>query len=105
MNCPKCGKTELQHRWGPAGIMTEVCPGCEGIWLDKGQIYQFVSSPKRLHDDMVAAFRTPAPGLRPCPRCGGKMPQAKFPSPGPVIDVCAQCGGTWFDAGEIDAVR
>ena len=105
MNCPKCGGVALADQWGAAGILTETCPQCGGLWLDKGQIYQFVKDPKRLHQDLELAYAKPAPGLRPCPRCGEKMAQVKFPPPGPVIDVCRLCGGTWFDAGEVDGVR
>ena len=35
MRCPKCGEplAETPSRWG----VIDACPGCGGIWLDKGE--------------------------------------------------------------------
>ncbi|MCX5795975.1 MAG: M48 family metalloprotease [Elusimicrobia bacterium] len=105
MNCPKCAEQSLEERLGPSGILVDLCSACGGVWLDKGEIYNYVRYPQTLHDDLVKAYGDTAPGLRPCPRCQVKMTQARFPAPGPVIDACPQCGGNWFDAGEVAALQ
>lgn len=42
MRCPKCGEP-LAKKPSCRGTI-EACPGCEGIWLDKGQWQGFVGS-------------------------------------------------------------
>jgi heat shock protein HtpX len=105
MRCPKCSGNQLEERLGPQGVIVDQCSACGGVWLDKGEIYQFVRYPQRLHDEIVQAYRDTAPGQLSCPRCQERMTQARFPAPGPVVDVCAKCGGNWFDAGEVQAVQ
>ena len=36
MHCPKCGQelATFQHH----NVTLDKCPGCEGIWLDKGEL-------------------------------------------------------------------
>ena len=34
MRCPKCGES-LEETWAH-GVTMAACPGCDGVWLDKG---------------------------------------------------------------------
>lgn len=46
MNRPKCG-TEMRQRERDSGrevVVMDVCPGCEGIWLDKGELEKLASA-------------------------------------------------------------
>ncbi len=45
MRCPKCGEPleATLERW----VMTDACPGCGGIWLDKGEWEGLVGSKKQ----------------------------------------------------------
>lgn len=38
MRCPKCGEHLVTKRH--LGVSLEECPGCKGMWLDKGEIEQ-----------------------------------------------------------------
>jgi predicted RNA-binding Zn-ribbon protein involved in translation (DUF1610 family) len=42
MRCPKCGEPLRAKPYRQGTI--ETCPGCEGIWLDKGKWEGFVGS-------------------------------------------------------------
>jgi rubrerythrin len=41
MICPRCGQT-LQERVAH-GVTVDECPGCGGLWLDKGEIEALAS--------------------------------------------------------------
>lgn len=34
--CPRCGKT--MDKWKHHGVIIDVCPKCEGMWVDKGEL-------------------------------------------------------------------
>ncbi|MBD3177057.1 MAG: hypothetical protein GF320_17925, partial [Armatimonadia bacterium] len=36
MNCPVCGEKlrEIERE----GVMIDICPGCKGVWLDRGEL-------------------------------------------------------------------
>jgi len=36
MKCPKCGNDLTERRIGAAVV--DVCPGCQGLWLDAGEL-------------------------------------------------------------------
>lgn len=44
MICPRCGQT-LQER-AEHGVTVDECPGCGGVWLDKGELEALAQ-----HDD------------------------------------------------------
>ncbi len=42
MHCPKCGYD--LHPINKFDVEIDVCPGCEGIWFDKGEFERVVDS-------------------------------------------------------------
>lgn len=104
MDCPRCAGKALEEQPGPNLIVVDHCGGCRGVWLDKGEIYQFVNRRQELHKALQEAYKKIAPSTLPCPRCRKAMFQATLP-PALAVEVCAACGGNWFDRGEIDAVN
>jgi Zn-dependent protease with chaperone function/Zn-finger nucleic acid-binding protein len=90
---------------GPHGVLVEVCFSCGGLWLERGQIYHYVSDPQEFQGDVIQAYKSTVACSRLCPRCQVKMLQAKFPAPGPVFDICPRCGGNWFEEGQVRAVQ
>ena len=105
MTCRRCLDQPLDGRMGPRGAIVEICPRCSGVWLEKGQIYDFVKDPRRLHDAMVPVYKNTSASRLLCCRCDAQMLEVQFPEPGPLVDVCAKCGGTWFDGGEVAALN
>ncbi|MFY9233175.1 MAG: zf-TFIIB domain-containing protein [Fimbriimonadaceae bacterium] len=49
MNCPKC-QTMMRERERETVVM-DICPTCEGIWLDKGELEKLTQ--------MESAYRRP----------------------------------------------
>lgn len=114
--CPKCGMELLEFSY--RSIRIDQCCGCEGIWLDPGELETIERLPKenlfsmefeanwvRATKDQLEAppeemeERKLKTYMR-CPRCASPLKEDKdhgFP-----VDRCTQCGGVWLDPGEID---
>jgi Zn-finger nucleic acid-binding protein len=102
--CHKCwvemNKEEVET-FGP-NIIIDVCPKCNGIWLDKGELE------KLLKDRKLANYLTKHIGVKSsspmiCPRCGNLMDIEKADEI--EVDVCLTCGGVWLDSGELEELK
>jgi heat shock protein HtpX len=102
MRCPNCEESELVPVMTKNGVVIDYCPRCEGIWLDRGEIYYFTRNPKylrwkikdglknsRLSKKLNPTSRTPLTGfsLR-----GNKM----------IIYYCLKTGGVWIEREVLD---
>jgi Zn-finger nucleic acid-binding protein len=88
----------------------DVCPRCNGLWLDKPQLEKLTSARSASQDPSVPyAFVRPPMEERtaylPCPACKGLMVRKNFRGiSGIIIDWCGD-HGAWFDEKELDHVR
>jgi len=102
MKCPNCKESELVPVMTKNGVMVDYCSRCEGIWLDRGEIYYFTKTPKylrwkikdglknsRLYRKLNPHSQTPLIGL---PLRGNKM----------VIYYCLKTGSIWIDKKVLD---
>lgn len=55
MDCPVCGdKLKAIEKYG---VEVDICPGCKGVWLDRGELEKILASdscdpaPADCHDD------------------------------------------------------
>ena len=56
MNCPHCGvPLQLSER---QGVEIDYCPGCRGVWLDRGELDKII-------DRSVSQRAPPAPAPAP----------------------------------------
>jgi len=109
--CIKCN-TALERKMMES-VEIDSCPGCKGLWLDRGEIRQLSSlcapeahepkddsaaSPYRMSQPPVCKTRSPLDA--PCPACGGKLSQANFEDF--TVEHCTVCEGIYLDAGELD---
>jgi hypothetical protein len=55
MQCPKCGMhlLEIDYR----GIKIDRCSGCEGIWLDKGELAALSNLGENVLNKLFSVFR------------------------------------------------
>ena len=55
MKCPKCGRdlVEIDYR----DLKIDKCTGCEGVWLDPGELEAVARVPKPTFDRIFGAFR------------------------------------------------
>ncbi|MGE5472902.1 MAG: zf-TFIIB domain-containing protein [Ignavibacteriales bacterium] len=111
MNCPKCNSTlepaEVEN------IKIEVCPSCDGIWLDKFEITKILHCDfdsiktseisKALEKDKdVSNSKTES---IKCPVCSLPMTNTNYLFNDNIkIDMCSECYGIWLDDGELKEI-
>ena len=49
MHCPKCGRSLREQQ--RSGIPTDVCSGCKGVWLDRGELEKIIQRERRYLDE------------------------------------------------------
>ncbi len=80
-------------------VEVDVCPKCQGIFLDKNEIEPLTGS-HRLHEILSKYTGLNSDVQILCPNCGGLM---ESEDAGNVrVDVCLDCFGVWMDAGELE---
>lgn len=57
MQCPNCSDFTLDERHSH-GIEVDVCPNCEGVWLDRGELSKLMAA--ALPESRLAAYVPPA---------------------------------------------
>ena len=83
-------------------VEVDVCPTCNGIFLDKQEIRTLTGS-SSLNKLLTKLLGLDADSRLVCPNCGGLMDGEDA---GNVrVDVCLTCGGVWLDAGELDRLK
>ncbi len=110
MKCPRDG-AELEVQRYEARIEIDVCPSCQGVWLDKGELEAIQSTVERdyareldrgFSPDEVCHCDEP---IR-CPRCSGEMEAREHGyCSGVMIDTCIEGCGVWVDTGELVALE
>ena len=110
MKCPKC-RDSLKQKGKPdtdefGFVVVDVCPTCQGVWLDKGELSRLNHSLWVGIDDYEFREANEDHLQIECPRCDVTM---RTVSPSSlkelVIDRCPGCEGFWLDRGELDRVR
>jgi len=83
------------------GVVVDVCPKCQGIWLDKGEIFYFTSTPQYLQLQIEAALNNSKPSLRCNPYTQKPLVELSLFDGDLLIDYCPETQGIWLDIGEI----
>jgi Zn-finger nucleic acid-binding protein len=100
IDCPRCWvRTDRVNR---KGVEIDICPKCNGIWLDTRELKKLIDSP-RLYDYLTSYMGTEAQSKLVCPRCGGLMNLEEAEEI--EVDVCLSCRGVWLDAHELEALK
>ncbi|MCB9729753.1 MAG: zf-TFIIB domain-containing protein [Deltaproteobacteria bacterium] len=113
MRCPDCDEPTVATTVGASGSVVDVCPECQGLWLDPGELSRMVVRPlverpnlaeigravramARLPDRMV---------FRQCPMCATTMTRQNYGQvSGIIVDECPR-HGMWLDQGELEAIK
>jgi Zn-finger nucleic acid-binding protein len=99
-------------------VSIETCPGCEGEWLDGGELGKIVHtveeafSPEEVealdavNESVFTLDDSPANQLM-CPTCTGvELNRFNYAcSSGIALDKCPGCEGIWLDKDEIENVQ
>jgi len=101
MECPACREASLVEILTKRSVLIDRCRRCDGIWLDRGEVFLFSRDPQRLEQHLASGPGARRPTDRRCPRCQVAMETRAFLRPDLEVDECPQCEGIWFDAGEL----
>ncbi|OGR42667.1 MAG: hypothetical protein A2X35_01575 [Elusimicrobia bacterium GWA2_61_42] len=85
-------------------IPLEVCPGCSGIWFNKGELEALLKQSQGTGPADLDLINPKAEGLA-CPSCKTKMSHGGLVNPLLLVDKCQSCGGIWLDPRELDLVK
>ncbi len=102
MQCPTCRDQSLHASMTQQGVEVDYCRQCQGVWLDKGEIFYFTKRPKELAEAFLHAQTITPASPRLSPKTGKPMQEMRFLDGRLVIDVCPDTEGMWCDDGEIE---
>lgn len=88
-----------------ADVEIDYCTGCNGIWLDEGEMEILLGNGGKSKDFIRSFHKAPqtGEGQRKCPICDKNMEKivASEIEAGPMLDRCVNGDGLWFDKGEL----
>lgn len=104
MNCPVCDRPMVVFEVDDVEV--DHCVGCEGTWLDAGELEILLEGAEGRDELLVSLDRIVSPGEAPrrCPICAKKMLKVEVDLPGGeaiILDKCKRHHGVWFDRGEL----
>ena len=103
-NCPKCASEVLVETPALGNIPLDVCPGCSGIWFEKGELEALLRQSQG-GAPVDLALIDPNPEGRDCPACKAKMSRGGLVNPLLLVEKCQVCEGVWLDARELALVK
>ncbi len=97
MKCPVCKVPTFVVEYDK--IELDLCPSCEGVWFDRGELDLLLGTENTVSLQVVNADEK----KRACPLCTTAMDKVNIGTNSRVlIDACpAECG-LWFDSGELN---
>lgn len=104
INCPKCASEVLVETPALGNIPLDVCPGCSGIWFEKGELEALLRQSQGGGQADLGLIE-PKAGSHDCPACKAKMSRGGLVSPLLLVDKCQVCEGIWLDARELALVK
>ncbi len=101
MRCPQCSGASLHGQATRQSTVVAVCDQCQGLWLDRGQLYEFTADPQRLEKQLDQGLRDRQPSEHICPRCPCRLERGPLPGHDALVEQCPDCGGLWFAADQL----
>ena len=106
MDCPVCKNAMIVMEL--AEVEIDYCPGCEGIWLDAGELEMLLGDKQKSRALIGSFIKVKRTGeeARKCPICDKKMEKIDVGEGEAVlmIDRCVKGDGLWFDKGELKEI-
>jgi Zn-dependent protease with chaperone function len=102
MRCPHCDQPTLGEQQTRQTVVLDVCSRCQGVWLDRGVIYEFSDQPQALEDALSKGLRDRTTTEHRCPRCETALERGRLPDRDAEVEQCPTCGGLWMSARELE---
>ena len=94
--CPICSVAlNISHA---EDVEIDVCPNCNGVYLDHGEIKKITANSK-LHAHFMKTLGSAEISPLMCPGCSSSMRLQYLEDT--EIDTCGSCKGIWLDPGEL----
>jgi Zn-finger nucleic acid-binding protein len=115
MKCPSCEKICTQETYEE--ITIDVCPKCQGVWLDHGEMELIISKREEKFSSQEVEAVNRLCGVSgvseedesrelSCPKCEEKMKTLNYNySSGIIVDRCPKQCGVWLDADELEKIQ
>ena len=98
--CPKCREYMFDRKTN--GVVVDLCSGCEGVWLDAGELATLAGTVLDVPKDNPKSRIT---NLH-CPKCYGELLERPYSGDSKVlVDICGRCDGVFLDKGELHQIR
>ncbi len=100
--CGKCGAPF--NTFFLEGMLVDRCSGCEGIWLDHGELERIMSLSSEAPTMAPLGSITPArldQLVGSCPTCRVGLNSYEVPGQPASLEICPHCIGVWFDHDEV----
>jgi Zn-finger nucleic acid-binding protein len=99
MKCPNCDAELVQTKRD--GIDMEICPSCQGMWLNRQELVQLEDEVFDFGDDEKGSLMLgDEPTARKCPQCSKPMREFQYRLYDLEMDYCDDQHGYWLEAGE-----
>jgi Zn-finger nucleic acid-binding protein len=106
MDCPVCKNAMIALEL--AEVEIDYCTGCEGIWLDAGELELLLGDGGKSRALINSLRKAEEAGekRRKCPICDKRMEKiiAGEGAPALLLDRCVKGDGLWFDRGELSNI-
>jgi len=105
--CPVCSTNLHEEKMSSEEI--DRCPGCGGIFFDRGELESIISLVKTFNSiklketDIDTITESEGNRILNCPV--DNSPMEKKEIAGTIIDSCPECEGIWLDNHEITALK
>jgi Zn-dependent protease with chaperone function/Zn-finger nucleic acid-binding protein len=102
MKCPHCRESELTPVMTKNGVLVDYCPRCEGVWLERGELYYFTKSPRYLRWRIKDGLKNSRLSKKLNPH--SKTPLTALPLRGSkmIVYYCLKTGAVWIDKEILD---
>lgn len=116
MECPR-DNSVLESQVYEGDVEVDVCPSCQGMWLDRGELEQIEETQEHDYSEELERIpnlignayemaRQKKLAIINCPKCSAELSNREYAYCSQIIiDVCPKCEGIWLDKGEIEALE
>lgn len=105
MKCCNCPDIDLVKLLTRKGVFVNYCPKCQGIWLDKGEIFYFTDRAYYVQWKIEEALKELKTSALINPQTQQPLVQIHLLGGKLIFDYCPETGGIWLEASQLDNIQ